>query len=144
MPWVSRVIAAVGGCSPAAPGGLASGRGCALSGVLMPVVSRFIAAVGGSCGRFDRLAAADAVPPVSAWLIAVVGGCWPMVDPGAPGVGPDPASWAVIIFDRLSISLAHWPAPAALIGNASNAQLPSTNAIIFMDLTSTGLGWPPA
>src|SRR5262249_47498088 len=68
---------------------------------------------------------------------AVVGGCWPMFDPGAPGVGPDPASCAVIILVRLSISLAHWPAPAALIGSASSAQLPNTNAIVFMSFTST-------
>src|SRR5262245_32895637 len=54
--------------------------------------------------------------------MAVVGGCCPGPS-GAPGVGPEPASRAARIFDRFSMSLVHWLAPAAPICNARSAQL---------------------
>jgi hypothetical protein len=76
--------------------------------MLLPVVSRFIVAVGGCCDLSDCSAAREAAVLGSAWLIADVGGCWPVVaEPGAPAVGPVPASCAAMIFDIFSISLAH-------------------------------------
>ena len=55
----------------------------------------------------DWAAVAEALPLWSAWLMALVGGCCPVLEPGAPVVGPEPASRAASTFARFSTSLVH-------------------------------------
>jgi hypothetical protein len=93
-----------------------------------------MAAVGGCCGFADSAAAADAAVLESAAPIAEVGGCWPVVGPVGPAVGPDPASRDASSLVTFSISAVHGPAAAVPSGKATTAQAPS-NVIVFMSFS---------
>src|SRR5262245_31426808 len=91
-----------------------------------------MAAVGGCWGLADCAALEDAAVLGSAAPMAAVGGCYPLVVPAAPAVGPVPASREAISLVRLSISLVHGPAAATPIGKMSRAHAPSRNPLVFM------------
>jgi hypothetical protein len=65
----------------------------------------------------------------SAAPMAAVGGCWPLVVPGGPAVGPAPASREAISLVRLSISVVHGPATAAPVGKINRAQAPNRTVL---------------
>jgi hypothetical protein len=93
-------------------------------------------AVGGCCGFADSAAAADAAVLASAAPMAEVGGCWPVVVAVGPAVGPEPASRDANSLVTFSISAVQGPAAAVPSGNATTAQAPSSNVIVFMSFFS--------
>src|ERR1700704_1701184 len=74
-----------------------------------------------------RASSADVAVPLAASLIDAVGGgsfdgvAVESVPPDAPGLGPEPASLAVMTLTRLSISVVQGPAGAELTPSANSA-----------------------
>src|SRR5215211_4008645 len=98
-----------------------------------------------------RASSADVAVPLAASLIAAVAGCSfdgaaVELPADAPGVGPEPASLAVMTLTRLSISVAQGPAMAELTPSANSATLARMNAFVLMHsllLESTAGEVPP-
>src|SRR5215211_902694 len=84
-----------------------------------------------------RASSADVAVPLAASLIAAVAGCSfdgaaVELPADAPGVGPEPASLAVMTLTRLSISVVQGPAMAELTPSANSATLARMNAFVLM------------
>ena len=95
-------------------------------------------AAGGWPSVWRRTSSGDVALPSVCCRMMLVGGCWADelaadgVPLAAPAVGPEPASLAARILERLSISLPQGPEVAELTPSAKSIILARMNAIVFI------------